>query len=224
MTLTGSGFTPSSTGNILECNNDPNEPNVALGAPVNNPVGVGCTAPSLSASALTSTSASGTVSKQYPVAGGTVGPPCGATGDLITTCPATDSSGGSPAADAAKYPCPPTPAQQAAGVVCVINFGDQAGDSGQVTILFQGESAPSSTTTSAAATATTAAPTTTRPSSATTAPASHPATAAASGTLAYTGPGLPLLWTALLAAVLIAAGLFLLLVPPRLAASGGRRR
>lgn len=188
VTVTGSGFAPSSPGNVLECNNAQNQPTVALGSPVNSSVSVGCTAPSLGPS-LTSTSATGTVSKSYKVATGTIGPPCGASGDLVTTCPATDSAGKDPKADAAGYPCPPTPAQQAAGVTCSLSFGDQAGDVSQATISFQGESAPSATTTTAA-TPTTAAG---AGVSATTAPP----TASSSGSLAYTGPGPPLWITAL---------------------------
>ena len=59
---------------------------------------------------------------------GTVGPP--------TT--GTDSSGGNAATDAAKYPCPPTPAQQAAGASCFIAFGDLAGDQATTPISFAG--------------------------------------------------------------------------------------
>ena len=113
--LTGSGYTDSSIGNLLECNDAPNEPTAALGGLVNSAVSVGCTGPSLAANDLTSTSATGTISKAYIVAAGTIGPPCG-TGDLVATCPTTDSSGGNTTTDAAKYPCPPTAAQQAAGV------------------------------------------------------------------------------------------------------------
>lgn len=200
ITLSGSGFTPNSTGNYLECNNDPNEPNVHLGGLVNSDVGVGCTAPAVSGNALQATGASGSFTKSYQVATGTIGPPCGAAGDLIATCPATDSAGQSPAADAAKYPCPPTAAQQAAGVTCVIHFGDQANDSAQVTILFQGESAGGPTTT-AAPVATTSAPTAT----------TAPATSADTNALAVTGPG-PALWSLLgagLGLLLVAAGLLI---------------
>jgi len=59
---------------------------------------------------------------------GTTGPP--ATG--------TDSSGGNAASDAAKYPCPPTTAQQAAGDSCVVAFGDASGNQATVNISFAG--------------------------------------------------------------------------------------
>lgn len=195
VTLSGSGFAATSTGNLLECNDAPNEPTVHLGAPVNSDVGVGCTAPALAPNALTSTSATGTVTKSYALAGSaTVGPPCGA-GDLISTCPATDSAGQSPAADAANYPCPPTAAQQAAGITCVINFGDQANDSAQVKILFQGESTGTPATT-AAPTASTSPPTT--------AAATAPTTSLAN---TGPGPGLEAMALAGMALVLAAAGI-----------------
>jgi hypothetical protein len=135
--VTGSGFAASSEGNLLECNGAPNQPTVALPAPVSSKVPVGCSAPSLSA--VVSTSSSGTLSTSYKVVQGTVGPPCGSSGALIVQCPGTDSSGASPATEAAAYPCPPTPAQQAAGVVCVLEFGDAAGNTASSPIGFAGE-------------------------------------------------------------------------------------
>ena len=134
--VTGEGFAASSDGNILECNGDPNQPTVALPAPVSSTVSVGCSAPSISG--LTVTSSSGLLSTSYKVVEGTVGPPCG-TSDALTECPAADSSGLSPATDAAAYPCPPTPAQQAAGIVCVLTFGDAAGDTASAPISFASE-------------------------------------------------------------------------------------
>lgn len=198
VTLSASGLADGSSGNVLECNNATGEPTVALGTPVNSDVAVGCTAPALAASALASTSSTGTLSKTYSVSTGTIGPPCGGANDLVATCPSTDSSGGNPSTDAAAYPCPPTPAQQAAGVTCVIHFGDQAGDLATGTILFQGESAPTTTaapsTTAAAIVSTTAAPST--------------------GSLASTGAGPALWWVALVALSCIALGLLLLLPSP----------
>ena len=203
--VTGSGYNNSSTGNFLECNNAINEPTVMLPSPVSSAVSVGCTAPSYSANSLTSTSATGTISKAYMVATGTIGPPCGsATGNVISTCPATDSSGGNPATDAAMYPCPPTAAQQAAGDTCSITFGDQANDSGTVTILFQGETVPSPTTTTTVAKAAT---TTTAPATSitTVAPATQSSTPAPTS-LAQTGPGPPLWWLLLVGVVLMIIG------------------
>ena len=88
--------------------------------------------------ALASTTSSGALSTTYKVVMGTVGPPCGTTSALVQ-CPATDSAGTSPATDASAYPCPPTPAQQSAGVVCVLTFGDEAGNTASATITFQGQ-------------------------------------------------------------------------------------
>lgn len=136
VTVTGKGFAVNSDGNVLECNGDPNQPTVALPAPVSSKVSVGCSAPSVSNLALTSSG--GVLSTSYKVVQGTVGPPCG-TSDALTRCPATDSSGVSPMADAAAYPCPPTPAQQAAGIVCVLTFGDAAGDTASAPISFASE-------------------------------------------------------------------------------------
>jgi hypothetical protein len=203
--LTGSGYTASSTGNFLECNNALNEPTVMLPSPVSSAVSVGCTAPSFAANSLTSTSATGTLSKAYMVTGGTVGPPCGsASGNIITTCPATDSTGGNPATDAAKYPCPPTPAQQAAGDTCSINFGDQANDSSTANISFVGQMtvATTTTTTPVVAATTTTAPATT----ATTAAPTTQTTAPATTSLAQTGPGPALWWLLLVGVVLMSIG------------------
>jgi hypothetical protein len=136
VSLTGSGFQDQSPGNVLECNNTPGQPTVNLGAPVSTAVAVGCTAPTFN---LVTTSSSGTLSTTYVVTDGTVGPPCGASTDIITTCPETDSAGQDPAADAALYPCPPTPAQSAAGATCTLTFGDAAGDSASAPILFPNE-------------------------------------------------------------------------------------
>src|SRR5579864_4165473 len=161
LTVTRSGFTKSSIGNLLQCNSDPNQPTVALPGPINTSVSVGCTSPTYAK--LVTTSATGTISTTWTVAGPTVGPPCGASPD-ITKCPATDSAGHSPATDAALYPCPPTPAQQAAGDVCQLNYGDSANDSATANIGF-----PTSTTTTTAPTTTTTSATTTAPTTTTTA-------------------------------------------------------
>ena len=208
VTLSASGMADSSPGNVLECNGAPDQPTVALGGEVNTSISIGCTAPAVSASVLGSTTATGTFSKSYTVKTGTIGPPCGS-GDLAS-CPSTDSAGKSPSTDAANYPCPPTAAQQAAGVTCYIQFHDQAGDQAGGggadggTILFQGEQASTSTTT------TTAAPTTT---TTTTAPATASSSSPGTSSLASTGPGPRLWWVALaglamlcLAVLMIAVG------------------
>jgi hypothetical protein len=202
VTVSASGLTPNSIGNILECNSDPSQPTVALPSPVSSSVSVSCTAPSYGH--LLTVSASGALSGSFTVVQGTVGPPCGISGAVIATCPSTDSTGGSPSADAAKYPCPPTAAQQAAGDVCTLTYGDEANDTAASNILFAGESPPSSTTATTAATSTTAAKsttttaarttaTTTAATTATTAPATAASGSTAGTSLASTGPG-PNLW------------------------------
>ncbi|MGA2520972.1 MAG: neocarzinostatin apoprotein domain-containing protein [Acidimicrobiales bacterium] len=204
--VSGTGYLDSSIGNVLECNDDPNQPTVNLPAPVGSKVSVSCNL--VGYAHLVSTSSSGVLGGSFSVFQGTVGPPCG-TGGVITTCP-TDSNGNSAAADAALYPCPPTAAQQAIGDVCQLSYGDAGGDqSVNTTILFSGESPPGSTTTAPpAATTTTTKPaattTTTRPAvttatttAGTTGTTQAPATSSSSSTsntpLASTGPG-PDLW------------------------------
>jgi hypothetical protein len=188
VTLTGSGFADSSIGNILECNSDAKQPTVMDGGLVNSTISVSCTAPSLSA--LVTTTAKGTVSTVFAVKAGTVGPPCGPS-PAVVTCPAKDSAGKAPTADAALYPCPPTAAQQAIGDVCTLTYGDQANDSGTVNILFGTETLPTSstttgagatTTTTAATTSTTAATTTTEAPTTTTTGAGTTTTTAATTT------------------------------------------
>ncbi len=241
VTITGSGFTASSIGNVLECNSDAKQPMVNVPAPVSSTISVSCTAASYSH--LVTTSATGGLSGTFPVVQGTVGPPCGPA-PAVAACPATDSAGTSPTADAALYPCPPTPAQQAIGDVCTLTYGDSAGDgSTAVNILFGAETPPSATTTAppttaAPVTATTKAPTTattvapaTGASSATTTPAAV-APAASTGTLASTGPGPGVGLLGMMGGLLLLLGLVLLLmllnVPQRALAGifdrGGPRR
>jgi len=127
VTVTGAGYAANSVGAILECNNDSSQPTVSLEG---NQTPVSCGPPPLATGAtnLQPTNASGGFSASFTVTTGTVGPP--------TT--GTDSAGNSAAADAAKYPCPPTTAQQAAGVSCVIAYGDLAGDEASTNISFAG--------------------------------------------------------------------------------------
>ena len=134
--VNGSGFADNSIGNLLECNSDPSQPTVMDGSPINSAIPVSCTAPSYSM--LVTTSSQGAISTTYTIVQGTTGPPCG-TPSAAVQCPATDSVGNSPSADAADYPCPPTAAQQAAGDTCTLTYGDQSGDSASAAIYFVGE-------------------------------------------------------------------------------------
>jgi hypothetical protein len=229
VTLTGSGFAKSSIGEVVECNSDPSQPTVALPSPVLQTVAVSCLAPSYTE--LVNTNAKGDLSTVFDVLVGTTGPPCGPT--AIATCPATDSAGKSPTADAALYPCPPTAAQQAAGDFCTLKYGDASNDSATVAILFQGESTgtPTTTTTAAPTTTTTAAPTTTTTAAPTTTTTAAPTTAGAGGggsggttptasnvesasssSLAFTGTGRGVGIVAVLGGIMILLGLAVLLL------------
>ncbi len=126
VTVTGSGFAASSAGALVECNNDPAQPTIAVAG---NATPVSCgPAPLGPNGVIVATTASGTFSSPFTVTTGTVGPP--GTG--------TDSTGGDAATDAAKYPCPPTTAQQAAGDSCFLTFGDASGTVGMQNISFAG--------------------------------------------------------------------------------------
>src|SRR5579884_572927 len=87
VTVSGSGLAANSTGTIVECNNDPNQPNVTVAG---NPVPVSCTNP---LTTLITTDKNGNLApKSFVVHTGVTGP--AATG--------SDSSGGNAAADVAK--------------------------------------------------------------------------------------------------------------------------
>lgn len=120
--VTGSGMAPNAYGSVLECNLTNGEPTVEVEG---NAVPVGCTNP---LDTIQSTSSSGGFSKNFTVKTGTIGPPG----------QGTDSANRSAAADAADYPCPPTPAQQASGATCDIVFGDTSGDQDTTPIFFAG--------------------------------------------------------------------------------------
>jgi hypothetical protein len=190
--ITGSGFDPSADGLVLQCSNAAGQPQVALNVAGHaETLDVSCT-PLLIAHLIVTT-ATGDIpaGKTYTVIDGTTGPPCGA-GSLVATCPADTGGTGNTTADAANYPCPPTPAQLAAGAQCTISFGDSgpAGAAVTVPISFTPAAVPggggTTTTTTAPATASSTTGTTTPASAAAAAAA---AKTAASSTLAFTGPG-----------------------------------
>ena len=134
--VTATSSWPGEYASLVECNNALNEPTVFLGGVVDAAVGVGCTG--VGYAQIVQTGANESLSVHDTVTTGTIGPPCGPS-YFVSVCPPTDSAGNNPAADAALYPCPPTPAQQAAGVTCSLQFGDETGDLVNATILFAGE-------------------------------------------------------------------------------------
>jgi hypothetical protein len=117
--ITGTNYLPFQLVGALECSNAPNQPTVDFAGVAQ--VSVSCSSPQ-----ETDSDPNGSFSLQFRVAQGVVGPPT----------QGVDSAGKQASADAAAYPCPPTPAQQAAGVVCQIAVGDESGDDAAVSISF----------------------------------------------------------------------------------------
>ena len=112
--VTGSGLAPQTQGAVVECNNAPGQPTIDVDG---IPAPVSCSNP-FTSGALVGTSDTGSFSTAFTVSAGVLGPPT----------QGQDSAGSNAGTDAANYPCPPTPAQLAAGASCVIGFGDLAGD------------------------------------------------------------------------------------------------
>jgi hypothetical protein len=117
--ITGTNYLPFQLVGALECSNAPNQPTVDFAGVAQ--VSVSCSSPQ-----ETQSDANGSFSLPFRVAQGVTGPPS----------QGVDSAGHPASADAAAYPCPPTPAQQAAGVVCQIAVGDESGDDAAVSISF----------------------------------------------------------------------------------------
>jgi hypothetical protein len=203
VTLSGSGYDANSLGVPLECNGDTSQPTVKLGGIVNQTVPVSCSGIAISNAKETTASGALPGGLTFTIISPSPGPPCGA-GYAVTTCP-TDSSGGNAATDAAAYPCPPTPAQLAAGVTCTLAFGDQGGKDGTVPISFVPNAKPSNGNPNTAAATT---------SASSSGAAAAPAAGAASTTpsaLAFTGSG-PDTWYTLIAALALLSVGFLLLM------------
>ena len=150
------------------------------------------------------TNPDGTIATQFQsftVVEGTTGPPCG--GSPTAPCDtANDSAGGSPTTDAAAFPCPPTTAQTAAGIGCVMAVGDLGGDKVAIPISFNLGAPPASTTTTAPSSS---GQLTTDSGSSAGAAGTGGVTSASSGSLAFTGSG-PSVW------IIGALGLFFVLV------------
>jgi hypothetical protein len=111
-------FLPNQLAGVVQCNNAANQPTAmydGLAIPVS------CSMPQ-----LFDISSTGAGSTPFSIIQGTTGPPV----------QGTDSAGNPAATDAAAYPCPPTPAQQAAGASCGIGAGDLAGDAAHTNISF----------------------------------------------------------------------------------------
>ncbi len=212
VTVTGSGFDSKSAGAVLECNNDSAQPTVDLPAPISQTVPVSCSG--ISAAGLVTTGADGSLSAAFTIISPTTGPPCG--GSNLVACPATDSGGKAPAADAANYPCPPTAAQLKAGDSCVLAFGDAGGKQAKVSVSFVPSPTPSSGSQATGTQTSASAPTN----------GSAAAVATSPSSLAFTGPG-PGLWVlAIGGIVLIDLGFLVLTIyyrPRQLFAMAGRR-
>lgn len=129
VSVSGSGLAPQSLGDVLECSNVPGQPTVSVEGFA---VAVSCNSPEdepgypFAVGGVFDVQADGTVSTSLVVHTGIVGPPT----------LGIDSAGHNTAADAALYPCPPTPAQQAQGASCVLELGDAQGDSASTPISF----------------------------------------------------------------------------------------
>jgi hypothetical protein len=173
-----------------------------------------------------STTSSGMVdpmNQSFSIIAGTTGPPCGP--HLAQPCdqPA-DSYGNDPTTDAPNFPCPPTPAQVAAGAFCVLAIGDAAGDIVSIPISFNVGAPPLPPTTT----------TTVASSSSTVAPVVRTGQSTVTGSgrsLAFTGTGPHLFWVALVGVALMLLGVTVLVLvdgPRRLAFAAfarlGRRR
>ncbi|HUI02568.1 MAG TPA: hypothetical protein VLZ77_03420 [Acidimicrobiales bacterium] len=136
VTVTGTGLAASSYGYVLECNETPGEPTVTVGPPFDQSIPIGCSPPSLKH--LVGTSSTGTLSTTFQVhESRRLGPPCNPS-SVFGPCFSYDSARKKPRADAQNYPCPPSPAQQTAGVKCALVFYDAAHEKVSTPIVFQG--------------------------------------------------------------------------------------
>jgi hypothetical protein len=218
-TVTGSGFVPDSIGSVLECNGDTGQPVVNYSGAL---IPVSCSPLALmtttSSGGIPSANQSFTVLETSP--GFTIGGKnSGTEQNSSTNTSCTGACTGNLAADAANYPCPPTSAQVAAGVSCVIAAADLGADEVVVPISFNTAVAPPP------GGGATAKKSSAKTSSTKSAAAST--TSASGSSLAFTGPG-PMLWIlGIVGAAMIALGLLLLVAidaPRRLVLLGVRRR
>ncbi len=127
VTIAGSGLASDSPGGLAECNSAAGQPTVTVAG---SQVPVSCTDP-LAQSVETS---GRSLDAEFTVITGITGPPASG----------TDSAGKPSMRAAVAYPCPPTPAQAAAGATCNINFGDAGGNQVSVPIGFVAHVRPTS--------------------------------------------------------------------------------
>jgi hypothetical protein len=190
VSVNGSGFSvgKGAVASVLECNGATGQPTILFSG-ANIPVS--CSDVSAHLVVLTTNSLPSPVS--FTVIQGTTGPPTSG----------TDSAGNNAATDAANYPCPPTPAQVAAGDTCVIAVGTSgtggAGDQLPVPLTFN-PNAGSGPGPGGGSTGPGGSGTTTKPKAKTT------STKASSSSLAFTGAGPGLWWLTLLGALLMVLG------------------
>jgi surface antigen len=110
--VTVSGVVPQANelGGLMECNNDPYQPSIPFNGIYGIFIPVSCTDPD---NYLVASGSNGNLAPtSFTIGAGVLGPPG----------PGNDGSGGNAATDAANFPCPPTPAQLAAGYSCDISF------------------------------------------------------------------------------------------------------
>ena len=158
ISLAGTGFAPGALASIEECSDDPSQPIIYY---LGTSVPVSCTPIS-----ITTVPSTGNLSGSKVVKGGTlaapaaVGPPVAGftpsciasqqTGSTTTTSSIPNcTTTGSGTTDAARFPCPPTAAQIAAGDACIFAIGDNAGDHAVGTLLWTGETVLSKTSSTA---------------------------------------------------------------------------
>jgi len=231
VSVTGSGLAASAFGYLIECNDAPGEPTVTVGAPFDIVLPIGCSAPNLKR--IVHTTADGSLSATIKLhESRMLGPPCGLP-QVLGPCKHPDSAGKGPRGDAQNYPCPPSPAQQAAGVTCSVAFVDSAGQRVSTNITFIGGgpgkgtspgTVPPTTPTTPTHPGTTPSTTpgvTTSPTQPPTQPGTSPSSGgsstvtapgtvrASSGSLAFTGLGKPGVLLAILGFALVLIGLVL---------------
>ena len=134
VSVSGTGFSASGVGAIVECNDAPGQPTILVAG--TEQVDVGCSNP---LTAVHGTNASGDLpATNFTILSPVAGPPASG----------TDSNGNPASTDAALYPCPPTQAQINQGDTCTLGYGTSGGASASSNITFQGQPLPKTSVTS----------------------------------------------------------------------------